>query len=82
MDLTLELVVDGQRVMSQLVTLPAASGGSNAVYVMVGGGLGAAGTSQASAFWDWIPFDSSVELYMTANASVACTYGVVFDLHQ
>lgn len=81
-DLTIEVVIDGVRVVNQLVTLPAASGGSNAVYVAIGGGFGAAGTSQATAFWDWVPFDASVELFLTSSTSATCTYGTAYDIHQ
>lgn len=81
-DLTIEVVIDGVRAVNQLVTLPAASGGSNAVYIAIGGGYGVAGTSQASAFWDWVPFDSSVELFLTSSTSSTCAYGTVYDIHQ
>lgn len=81
-DLTLEVLIDGTRVINQLVTLPAASGGSNAVYVAIGGGLGVAGTTQASAFWDWVPFDASVELFLTSSTSATCAYGTAYDIHQ
>jgi hypothetical protein len=81
-DLTIEVVIDGVRSINQLVTLPAASSGSNAVYIAIGGGFGAAGTSQATAFWDWVPFDSSVELFLTSSTSATCAYGTVYDIHQ
>lgn len=72
-NLRFELWVDG---------VLAADTGTNLVTVgngLILLGLGASGQTPA---WDWVPFDSSAELWVTTNTSGSHTFGFVYDIHQ
>jgi len=52
--------------------------------VASGSGLIAVGFAVASGtpLWDWIPFDSSLEIWATMGASAGLSFGAVYDIHQ
>lgn len=70
-NITAFLVIDGVEVKSE--TRSAAADGS---------GVGVCGICTTVSAWDYIPFDSSAEVYVTVSATANVQYAYVVDLHQ
>lgn len=72
-NLRLELWVDGVLVAD---TGTVSTGTGTGLIAL---GFGAAGQTP---IWDWVPFDSSLEVWATSGTSGSPNVGVVYDIHQ
>jgi hypothetical protein len=70
-NITAFLVIDGVEVKSE--TRISAADGS---------GVGVCGICTSAAAWDYIPFDSSAEVFVTVSTTANVDYAYVVDLHQ
>lgn len=68
---TVSIVIDGVEVRSE--TRAAAADGS---------GIGVCGICTTVSAWDYIPFESSVEVFVTVSSTITVQYAYVIDLHQ
>lgn len=69
-----EVVVDGVTVADYSRTASATGDGAIAI--------GACGGSSVTAIWDWIPFDSSAQVFVTNNNGGNTYFLHVTDIHQ
>lgn len=70
------LVIDGQTVISGAKTSKASPAG----IVLCGFGYGSSATGVGS--WDYMPFDSSVQVFYQTSSTASPYLGYVIDLHQ
>lgn len=73
--LRIEVVVDGVTVIDRTRN-PATSTGDGVAAV------GMVNSSYSQATWDYIPFDSSVQVFVTLSAGASCGFAHVTDIHQ
>lgn len=73
--LQIEVVIDGVTVINRTRD-PATSTGDGAVAV------GMFNSTSSQATWDYIPFDSSVQVFVTLSAGATCGFAHVTDIYQ
>lgn len=73
--LQIEVVIDGVPVIARTRN-PATSHGDGIVAV------GMFNSTSSQTTWDYIPFDSSVQVFVTLSAGASCGFAYIADIHQ
>ena len=71
--LQLEAWVDGVLVADTGTVTTSTNGGVIAV---------GAGIQSQPPFWDWVPFDTAFEVFVTCGSTGSVGFGAIYDLHQ
>jgi hypothetical protein len=71
----IEVVIDGVLVIDRTRS-PASATGDGVIAV------GMFNSTSSQATWDYIPFDSSVQVFVTLSAHTTCGFAHVTDIHQ